>query len=176
MGGTDDKDNLVALTAREHYVAHQLLYKLNPHSIGLRFSLVAMIPSPHGRRTNRLYAWMRKPIAAALSKVHKGRIKSDRERANISAARRGVPPRTFSEQARKNMAEARKKTWAERRANGTNHLIAQKMAATRKANGGYVFSDEFRRKISAAGMGRIPWNKGLKTGTRGPSPSGSISH
>lgn len=27
MGGTDTKDNLVRLTAREHFIAHQLLYK-----------------------------------------------------------------------------------------------------------------------------------------------------
>lgn len=27
MGGTDDKDNLVRLTAREHYLAHALLFK-----------------------------------------------------------------------------------------------------------------------------------------------------
>ena len=28
MGGTDDKDNLVKLTAREHYIAHLLLVKI----------------------------------------------------------------------------------------------------------------------------------------------------
>ncbi|MGZ7204812.1 HNH endonuclease signature motif containing protein, partial [Streptococcus pyogenes] len=29
MGGSDDKDNLVYLTAAEHFVAHQLLLKMN---------------------------------------------------------------------------------------------------------------------------------------------------
>lgn len=30
MGGTDDLENLVDLTPEEHYVAHQLLVKMNP--------------------------------------------------------------------------------------------------------------------------------------------------
>lgn len=28
MGGSNDKENLVNLTAREHFVAHKLLYKI----------------------------------------------------------------------------------------------------------------------------------------------------
>ena len=29
-GGTDNKENIVNLTGREHYIAHKLLYKINP--------------------------------------------------------------------------------------------------------------------------------------------------
>ena len=32
MGGTNDKSNLVKLTAREHYIAHKLLTKIYPNS------------------------------------------------------------------------------------------------------------------------------------------------
>ena len=35
MGGTDDKGNLVKLTAREHYIAHKLLTKIYPDNLSL---------------------------------------------------------------------------------------------------------------------------------------------
>ena len=42
MGGSDATDNLVQLTAAEHFVAHQLLCKLHPGVKGLAFAVVAM--------------------------------------------------------------------------------------------------------------------------------------
>lgn len=41
MGGNDDPSNLVALTAREHYVAHLLLANIHDHN-GLRYSVLIM--------------------------------------------------------------------------------------------------------------------------------------
>jgi hypothetical protein len=35
MGGSNDKDNLVRLTAREHYIAHKLLTKIYPDNVKL---------------------------------------------------------------------------------------------------------------------------------------------
>lgn len=43
LGGTDDIDNLVRLTAREHFVAHRLLAKIYPDSKELTLALVLMI-------------------------------------------------------------------------------------------------------------------------------------
>ena len=43
MGGTDDKDNLVDLTAREHFIAHWLLTKMHPDNNGLHFAHWMMI-------------------------------------------------------------------------------------------------------------------------------------
>lgn len=40
-GGTDDKENMVNLTAREHYIAHKLLYKINPSKENA-YALVAL--------------------------------------------------------------------------------------------------------------------------------------
>ena len=40
-GGDDSKDNLVTLTAREHYIAHKLLYKIDPTPSNT-FALVAL--------------------------------------------------------------------------------------------------------------------------------------
>ena len=38
MGGNDSKENLVILTAEEHYVAHQLLVKIYPNQKGLKYA------------------------------------------------------------------------------------------------------------------------------------------
>ena len=47
MGGTDDKSNLVKLTAREHYIAHKLLTKIYP-------CLLYTSPSPRDRTRSRM--------------------------------------------------------------------------------------------------------------------------
>lgn len=76
-------------------------------------------------------------VGAKISAVQKGRVKSEQERANIAAASRNRKPRVFSAEARANMKAARLKTWADRRANGTDKDIGKKIAATRRKNGSY---------------------------------------
>lgn len=102
-------------------------------------------------------------MAESLSRAHRGRIKSPEERANIATAGRNRKPRVFSEQARCNMAAARRKTWEERRASGTASLIAAKTVATRRRNGSYEFSQEWKDKIGESCRGRAPHNKGKVT-------------
>jgi hypothetical protein len=43
MGGTDDKSNLVDLTAKEHCVIHHLLHELNPDNYKLLSAYWAMV-------------------------------------------------------------------------------------------------------------------------------------
>lgn len=191
LGGPDDADNLVQLTPEEHYVAHQLLHKMHPHSSSLAYALIVMLGNPYGQRTNKLYGWVRKRHASNVSVqskkmwndpeyrakhkaamdevrsrpgyreqfsvIHKGRVKSEQERARISAAwkRPGRKPRVFSEQARANMRVAATKRAEERRATGADKVIAEKMRATRVKNGSYAKTDEQRRKISEAQKGRV---------------------
>lgn len=90
-----------------------------------------------------------------FSRIHKGRIKSPEECANIAKARTGMKYKKMSDQARANMAAARRKTWAERKANGTDKLIAAKTVATRRKNGSYEFSDEWRANIGKATRARF---------------------
>jgi hypothetical protein len=61
MGGNNSKDNLVYLTAEEHYVAHQLLVKIYPDNHKLIYAANMMCTnSPTGKRSNKLYGWLRK--------------------------------------------------------------------------------------------------------------------
>lgn len=45
LGGSNDKENLVLLTGREHFVAHLLLIKIHPKNHKLRYALNAMLRS-----------------------------------------------------------------------------------------------------------------------------------
>ena len=62
MGGTNDKDNLVALTPEEHYVAHQLLVKMYPDNRSLVHAAIMMIPKSHTNihRSNKMYGWLKR--------------------------------------------------------------------------------------------------------------------
>ena len=50
LGGTDDKDNLVKLTYREHYIAHWLLTKIYPNEHKIYYAFLCMLRDPHGNR------------------------------------------------------------------------------------------------------------------------------
>ena len=50
LGGTDDKDNLIKLTYREHYVAHWLLTKIYPKEPKIYYGFLCMLRDPHGCR------------------------------------------------------------------------------------------------------------------------------
>ena len=200
MGGSNDQDNLVQLTAEEHFVAHQLLHKMYPEVLGLTFALVNMTGNPYGHRSNKLYGWMRKAhvdalsvwmkerwknptyvekqkagmaelhsdpermkkIGEAVSKRHKGRVKSPEEIAKFVSSKTGMKYKKMSDESRANMSAARCKTWAERKANGTDKIIAAKIVNTRRKNGTYEFTDEHKANIGKASVGRIPWNKRLQ--------------
>ena len=41
-GGSNKKENIINLTAREHYIAHWLLYRMRPHSNGVSFAFWKM--------------------------------------------------------------------------------------------------------------------------------------
>lgn len=64
MGGGDESTNLVFLTPEEHFVAHQLLTKIHPTNIKLRFSLQAMLMDTGNRkRKNKAYGWVRRLVS-----------------------------------------------------------------------------------------------------------------
>lgn len=93
MGGSECPDNLVRLTAREHFVAHQLLVKMHPEVRGLIFAANRMTHSAKGRSFgNRKYAWLRERHAIAMSAQMKNYyadptakvLAGDRQKARLS--------------------------------------------------------------------------------------------
>jgi hypothetical protein len=64
MGGTDDPANLAKLTPEEHYLAHQLLVKIHPGNPKLASAAMMMCSK---RKGNKVYGWLRRRHAAAMS-------------------------------------------------------------------------------------------------------------
>lgn len=64
LGGSDDKDNLILLTAREHFIAHRLLNKMYPGEKGLLWAVLFLCgkfsKSNDTRITNRVYEKLRR--------------------------------------------------------------------------------------------------------------------
>lgn len=64
LGGTDDTVNLVPLTAKEHFVCHQLLVKIHPDNRKLVFAVSAMSRLQKSKRPNcREYKWLRDKLS-----------------------------------------------------------------------------------------------------------------
>ncbi|URQ03737.1 putative free-standing HNH family homing endonuclease [Vibrio phage PVA23] len=84
MNGTDDSDNIVALTAREHYIAHWLLYKRfrNYGTLNAWYAMCMSGPNTKRRYTSRTFAYARKHKAES----QRGVPKTPEHRMKISIA------------------------------------------------------------------------------------------
>lgn len=94
LGGTDEKSNLVYLTAEEHWLAHLLLVKMNPGVYSLVYACQAMSmtgKNTSGRTTNKLFGWIRRAYSEASSDSKKGCAITTEHREKISRALKGRP-------------------------------------------------------------------------------------
>jgi len=132
-GGSDESANITQLTAREHFIAHWLLYRENPTIDSRAFSFWRMC---NGRGKVKLEDWIIIPSRAyeearlahskAISKRLKGRQKTVDHVAKVAAANRG---KKRSDESKEKMSLAKK---------------------------GKSLSQSHKDNMK----GRIPWNKG----------------
>lgn len=94
-GGTDEKENLVLLTAREHYLCHWILYKIYPTKENA-FSWWMMSNNSgnkyhkgRSRQTSRKYEYARIAFSKHISKLHKGKTLSEEHRKKLSSSKLG---------------------------------------------------------------------------------------
>ena len=102
MGGNNDKDNIVDLTAREHFVAHMLLCKIYPDNKSLAYALWAFVhwgrTSGDVKRFYKISSRQYSVIRELYSKVNKGgwdnpkrkkRIHTIESKRKISESKKG---------------------------------------------------------------------------------------
>ena len=95
LGGLNSKNNIVKLTPEEHYLAHLLLVKIYPNNDKLIFAAHRMTSGKS--RNNKLYGWVRRKSAEAISRLHKGKIESEETRqkkSNMSQSPLSPPKKT----------------------------------------------------------------------------------
>jgi len=103
IGGSNNKDNLVNLTAREHFLCHLLLCEIYPDSDGLKYALYLMNIGKQKYKkadyniSNRTYSRL-KNEHSFLMKGNKncvGRWQSEETRKKISVANKKPKPEGF---------------------------------------------------------------------------------
>ena len=109
MGGSNNRKNLVCLTAREHFLAHWMLYKIHKtQSMAWAWSAMSSKSTPLGIRHNsKNFERARKALSKEMTgrevsqetreklrKTSTGRKHSDKTKNKWSIDRKGTPPKT----------------------------------------------------------------------------------
>lgn len=137
LGGDNAADNLVRLTAREHFICHLLLVRMTEGDARRKMLRAAWYISNYHkfrdghRPTSRVYQALKEANAKATSEKQKGRPWPKLEAAKL----------------------AMKKAWEKRRLKSISDETRQKLSAAGKGQK-RVISPEHAAKISAAKKGR----------------------
>jgi hypothetical protein len=191
LWGSNDKDNLVKLTGREHYIAHLLLWKMHPKNSKLMFAFKMMCTaSNHGKRItyrgSRFYESARiqfkhhlknLPIETRLkiSNANKGR-KQSKETKEKRVATRARNKKPYSLETIENYKRAAKKLRASGWKPNTSGLKCGHV------KGEFKHSEESKQQMSKAKEGKtyeeiygaeaaakIKERKKLNTGSKNPN-------
>jgi hypothetical protein len=124
MGGDDSPENLVLLTAREHFVAHQLLVKMHPKTHDLVFAFRMLSTANYGRHSSRTHEWLRERMARVAADNMRERNKRNPEilkkaRDNFTEASKEKQRESFARtmqdpSVRAKWSDAAKKRWETR--------------------------------------------------------------
>ena len=128
MGGTNNRDNLVLLTYKEHIVAHRLLSRIYSDVLELKHAVYFMVNSPKNKYINihslNQLEELRLASIEYLRQINTGKVNSYETRRKISESKSN---KILSLEARKSMALGRV---------------------------GMVFTEERKRKISESMKGK----------------------
>jgi rubrerythrin len=161
LGGTDDKDNLVALTAREHFICHWLLTKMHTGE-----SRAKMIYALNGmkrgnefaqRHETKITARVYENLKKEFSKVHsatmkgrtptnKGKPMSEEQKAKIRATKAANPTKRSAEAIAKTVA----KQIGQKRSQETKDRIRDALKGKLKG----PMSEEEKLKRSVGNLGK----------------------
>ena len=169
MGGTNDKENLVRLTAREHFVCHWLLTKCVENTFYKKKMLNAIGKFVQCNRlqernlTSRQYEVARK----AISKANMNRVYTEETRKKMSEKNLGRTPwnkgkkglQKYSNESKEKLKKLYTgKSFEERYGKENGENIKKKIAETKtgKPSGmlGKTHSDETRKKMSKNMVGK----------------------
>ena len=97
MNGSDNVDNLVELSAREHYIAHWLLYKIHKSPrLAHAWALMCVRDKNQRRYTSHSFKYAK----LAKSKAMRGRKLSESHKRKVSESLKGVSKGAHSEARR----------------------------------------------------------------------------
>ena len=152
MGGVDNKENFIYLTAKGHFVAHLLLVKMYPKNKKLIFALHRMC---HGKKdvnygvSGRRYEWVRIEAAKNTSELLRGKHPSE------EILKKHRKPK--SDSYKKTMKE----TWNRKYREGYVHpflgrnLTNEHKYKLSKSHTGLLASEETKQRMSVSQRNRV---------------------
>ena len=147
-GGKDEPDNLVNLTAREHYVAHHLLAHIyDDQKMWCALNMMSHSCNSQLHIPSSVYQLLKEK----LSEKYKGRVFTEEWRRKISLAKKGKTGQTLSEETKRKISESLKGKTSPRKG---EHISEETKRKISEAGKGRKVSEETRRKISEANKGR----------------------
>lgn len=147
LGGTNNNDNLVELTAREHYICHILLIRMTTgqHRHKMLHAAIRLINSKDKGfiKSSRLYESLKAQLSAEMkinNPCFDQEVKEKLSKINKENPSQGMLGKTHSDESKKKMSLAAKGRvpWNK----GTKGIC--------KGNPGLKHTDDAKRKISSA--------------------------
>ena len=181
------KDNKVLLTAREHFIAHKLLFNSIPcQSLGHAFWKMACCSKDAAGVTPEEYEEARL-VYLTLPRWNKGRQTPDKTKNKISNTLKQhykETPYVMTEEHHKKSVETRKRNGGYNHSKEHNAKVSESLKGRVFVNNGTVnkrvdplelniflqngwlrgkksLSEEHKKNIGKSGIGRPAWNKGL---------------
>lgn len=189
FGGSNGKSNLVYLSAREHYIAHALLWKMQfpaPYHQKMSYAVRLMMSTASSGKNlreykchSRLYESVKQEFSQYQSNNMSGNknpfygkkhtkesinkaLRTKKETGNHGC--KFKPGHKLSAETIKKISIANTgRTWD--KIYSSEELLTRKQKRSEETcirNTGQIFSEERRRKIAEKAMGRAPSNKGIK--------------
>ena len=161
MGGTDDKDNLIDLYAREHFEAHRLLALENPNESGLTYAWWCMCQCK-GSSKKRYIVTSEEYEEAKISRVKLisgenhplyGKQLSEETREKISKAHKGKKLSDFARRAISLghigiFSGENHPMYGKHHTEETKQKLRERMSGKNNPNYGKPMSEEQKQKIS----------------------------
>lgn len=163
LGGDNSADNLVALSARQHFICHRLLVKMttgkNQRKMTYAFWFMSNRSKITGTKVSRSYEWARKAIAEQMSQ----RTITDEFRNKCRQRQLGKPMLESTRKALQdaNIGRAKTNEEIEKIRSSVNDYYSK----TTNPRIGQKRSDEQKRRISEAR--KASWAKNPNQGTSG---------
>jgi ribosomal protein L32 len=108
LGGSDNKSNIVLLTAKEHFISHKLLCEMYPDNDKLKYAIWVMSNTKRTKRyipSGILYERIRNEIAIVQSKARSGYVMSESTKQLLREINTG---KKSSEATRKKISDSKK--------------------------------------------------------------------
>lgn len=142
----NDPNNIVLLTAKEHFICHMLLEKIYATK-EMRFAMWRMCNDDTYKVSSRYYAYIKEKVAKDSSELHRGKILSEEHRLKISQAQKG---RKHSNATKEKMRQSYDKS---------KHVVSdelkQKLSKLAKERfTGRKRSEEFKKNLSLKRIGQ----------------------